>query len=140
MFSKKCLICIPCEHKSFWQSGQLDGFIINLVAILFLHERLKIPEAYSEPSQKSKLELFPKIINDSTFSGRNCNLSDWVLNTFLPASQESFTYFQGKKFRWKKLGELRNEFLQIFGETLPNKLLHLPKTNLFIISLNKKTK
>ena len=49
---------------------------------------------------------------------------DWVLNMSLhPSSQEKKT--------GKKLGELRNEFLQMFGETLLNKLLLLPK-KLFI--------
>ena len=37
----------------------------------------------------------------------------------------------------KSLAESRNEFLQKFGETLPNKLLSLPKKILIII-LNKK--
>ena len=45
-----------------------------------------------------------------------------------------------RNFAGKKLLELSNECLQIFGETTPNKLLHLPKTNLFIIFLNKKAK
>ena len=45
-----------------------------------------------------------------------------------------------KNFTGKKLEVLRNEFLQIFGEILTSKLLHLPKTNLFIIFLKKKTK
>ena len=36
--------------------------------------------------------------------------------------------------------ELSNECLQMFGETTPNKRMHLQKTNIFIISLNKKVK
>ena len=48
--------------------------------------------------------------------------------------------FREKNFAGKKLEVLRNEFLQIFGETLTSKLLHLPKTKLFIIFLKKKTK
>ena len=41
---------------------------------------------------------------------------DWVLNTSLhPSSQELFIYFQGGKFAGKNLGELRNEFLQMFS-------------------------
>ena len=106
MFSKKNLICISREHKSFWQLSQLDDFIKNAVANLFVPERLKIPEAYSEPSQTSKIEFFAKIINGSkpskTFSAKNSNLSDWVLNLSLPASQELSTYFKGKKFCRKK--------------------------------------
>ena len=42
-----------------------DDFIINAVANLFVHERLKIPETYSEPSKTSKIELFAKNINGS---------------------------------------------------------------------------
>ena len=50
---------------------------------------------------------------------------DWVLNMSLhPSSQEN-------RKTEKKLGELRNEFLQMFGETLLNKLLLLPQ-KLFI--------
>ena len=74
-----------------------DDFIINAVANLFIHERLKIPESYSEPSQASKMELFTRIINglkpSKTFSTKNSKLSDWVLNTVLPPSQKLFKYF-----------------------------------------------
>ena len=38
------------------------------------------------------------------------------------------------------MGELRNKFLQMFGETLPNKPLLLRKKSLYIISLNKEIK
>ena len=111
MFSKKYLICIPREHKSFWQLSQLDDFIKNTVSNLFVHERLKIPEAYSEPSQTSKIELFAKIINGSKpskiFSAKNSNLSYWVLNLSLPASQELSTYFKGKKFCRKKIVRIK---------------------------------
>ena len=31
----------------------------------FVHERLKISEAYSEPSLKPKMQLFAKIINEA---------------------------------------------------------------------------
>ena len=66
---------------------------------------------------------------------------DGVLNTSLhPSSQELFIYFQGGKFAGKNLGELRNEFLQMFSENLSNKLLPSPKKSLYIISLNKKIK
>ena len=97
MFSKKYLICIPGERKSFWQLSELDDFIINAVAKFLVHVRRKVPKAYSEPNQTSQMKLFAKIINGSNlsknFSAKNSNLSDWVLNTSLPASQELFTYF-----------------------------------------------
>ena len=54
---------IPCEHRQFWQLSQLDDFSINAVANLFIPERLKIPEAHSEPSQTSKMELFAEMVN-----------------------------------------------------------------------------
>ena len=36
---------------------------ISVPSNLFVHEGLKIPEAYSEPSQTSKIEIFAKIVN-----------------------------------------------------------------------------
>ena len=56
------LTLIPCERKPFWQLRRLDDILINAIANLYIHERLKIPEAYSEPCQKSKMELSVKII------------------------------------------------------------------------------
>ena len=49
MLSKKYLTLITRERKSLWQLRQLDDFTINAIANLFIHERLKIPEAYSKP-------------------------------------------------------------------------------------------
>ena len=43
-------------------------------------------------------------------------------------------------FTGKKLGEKRNDFLSMFGETLPNKLLLLSKKSLHIMFSNKKIK
>ena len=40
----------------------IDGFVMNAIANLFLHERLKIPEAYSEPSQISNMEIFANLL------------------------------------------------------------------------------
>ena len=37
--------------------------ILNTTANLFLHERLNIPEVYSEPSRILRMELFTKIFN-----------------------------------------------------------------------------
>ena len=39
--SKKYLICIPCEHKPFWQLSQLDDFAIRKNAnLFFIHEKM----------------------------------------------------------------------------------------------------
>ena len=59
---KKYLNCIPRERKPFWLLTGLDDFTINAIAKLFVHERLKIPEAYSEPSRTSKMELFTNLV------------------------------------------------------------------------------
>ena len=40
-------------------------------------------------------------------AAKNPNLSNWVLNTSLPASQELFTYFKGKKFCRKRIGRTK---------------------------------
>ena len=46
------------------KSIKWHDFAINAIAILFVHERLNIPEAYSETSWASKMELFAKIVNN----------------------------------------------------------------------------
>ena len=87
---QKYLTCIPREHKSFWQLSRLNDFTINANANLFVHERLKIPRAYSEPIQTSKMKLFAKIIHGSksskNISTRNCKLLPSVLRLPLPHS------------------------------------------------------
>ena len=59
---KKYLTCIPREQKTFWQLSRLYDFAINAIASLFIHERLNIPESYSEPKDKTlktkRLETF----------------------------------------------------------------------------------
>ena len=60
---QKIIYLIPCEHRQFWQLSQLDDFSINAVANLFIPEKLKIPEAHSEPSQISKMEPFAEMVN-----------------------------------------------------------------------------
>ena len=57
---------IPHKPKPFWQLSQLNDSAINAIANLFVHERLKIPEVYSECSQVFKMELFAKIVNSKT--------------------------------------------------------------------------
>ena len=59
---QKVSTCVPREHKPFWNLSPLDDFTINAIANLFVHERLKIPEANSELSQTSKIELFADLI------------------------------------------------------------------------------
>ena len=62
MLNKKYLTCIPCEHRPFWQLNRLNDFTTETIANLFVHERLKIAEAYSESSGTSKMELFQKCL------------------------------------------------------------------------------
>ena len=61
MLSKTYLTLIPRERKPFWQLRRLGDVPINAIANLYIYEKLKIPETYSEPSRKSKMELFAKI-------------------------------------------------------------------------------
>lgn len=42
---------------------QKYDFAINAIANIFVHERLNIPELYSEPSQTSNMKLFAEIVN-----------------------------------------------------------------------------
>ena len=60
---KKNLTCIAHEHKPFLQLSPLDEFNINTIANPFVHENMKIPETYSEPSQTSRMELFANLVN-----------------------------------------------------------------------------
>ena len=52
---KKYLTCIPRKYKPFEQLTQLDDFTTSTVVNLFVREKLKIPEAYSEPSGITKM-------------------------------------------------------------------------------------
>ena len=51
MLSKKYLTLITREWKSFWQLRRLDDFNINTITNLFVHGRLKIPEAYPKSDE-----------------------------------------------------------------------------------------
>ena len=62
VLNKKYFTCIPREHKPFLQLNRLDEFDINAIANLFVHERLKVPEAYSESSRTSRMELFANLV------------------------------------------------------------------------------
>ena len=71
---RKCLTCIPCEHKPFWKLSQLNDFSINAIVTLLVPEKLKIPDTYSELSLTSKMELFAKMVNckkSLTISGKS---------------------------------------------------------------------
>ena len=67
MLNKKYLTCIPCEHRSFWQLNRLNDFTTETIANLFVHERLKIAEAYSESSGTSKMELFSEMFKAKSY-------------------------------------------------------------------------
>ena len=118
--------------------------IINAVANFFVHERLKIQRHIQNPVKYLRWSFLRKSLMAQNHlklflrKTRTCPPGFWIrvcmlLKNFLPT-------FRERNFAGKKMVELSNECLQIFGETTPNRLLHLPKTNLFIISLNKKTK
>ena len=62
------------------------------------------------------------------------------MNDMIYMKYMNFLYILlGEEVSQEKLGELRIAFLQMFGETWPNKLLLLPK-KVFITSFNKKVK
>ena len=60
MLHKKYLTCISHEYKHFWQLSRLNQFTSDAMANLFLHERLKILEVYSEPIQNIRDGAFWK--------------------------------------------------------------------------------
>ena len=55
-FNIKIFVCVKKKianfnYKSFWQLiRKFDDFNIKAIANLFVHGRLEIPEAYSEPN------------------------------------------------------------------------------------------
>ena len=50
-----------------------------------LHFLCSVSETYLEPTQRSKMELFKKMINGFTFSEKApSEMFEWVLNAFLP--------------------------------------------------------
>ena len=110
---------MPCENKLFWQLSQLDGVTINAVASPFLHERLKVPEAYSELSRTSKIELFAKILFPQKFHLRCLTGFKILLCILLP--WKSLYTLREESFTGKKLRELRNEFYE--------RLVKLRRTN-----------
>ena len=67
MLNKKYLTCIPCEHRPFWQLNRLNDFTTETIANLFVHERLKIAEAYSESSGTSKIKLFSEMFKAKSY-------------------------------------------------------------------------
>ena len=85
----------------------------------------------SEPSRTSKMELLASSILDVWVG------SEYISVSFFPTI---FYVLLGKlSFAGKKLGEPRNEFLQMVDETSPNKLLLFPKS-LYTIPLNRENK
>ena len=135
MFSKKCLTCNPREHKSFWHLSPLDDFTINVVANVFMKDR-RSQKHIQNPLKHLRWSFFQKSLMTQLFLQKTlaCPTRFWIRLCLL--LRKFLHTFRERNLAEKTLGELRNEFLQIFDETLPNKLLHLPKTNLFITSLN----
>ena len=125
VLNKKYLTCIFREHKPFRQLSRSNDFTTDAVANLSVHERRKIPEAYSEPSRISKMELFVinderlKVINNICKKLLRCSTgSKYVSASFFPGT---FYMLLGKElWRRKKIEELRNKVLQMFVETSPN--------------------
>ena len=60
MLHKKYLTCISHVYKHFWQVSRLNQFTTGTMANLFVHERLKIQEANSEPIQNIRDGAFCK--------------------------------------------------------------------------------
>ena len=57
-----CAFFVNTNHFVWSILSRLDDFAISTIANIFLHERLTIPEAYSEPSQTSKKVLFANLV------------------------------------------------------------------------------
>ena len=53
---------VNTNHFVWFILTRLDDFAISAIANIFVPERLKIPEAYSEPSETSKFELFANLV------------------------------------------------------------------------------
>ena len=97
VLNKHYLTCIPREHKPLGQLTRLDDFTINAIANLYIHERLKILEAYSETSQTSEIVLFAKIVNG--YKSLTISTKSFILDVRLgsekslhPSSQELDIY------------------------------------------------
>ena len=102
---------------------------MQLKVINYFH---KIPIlAVQLGSEKKKKKLYGPFFYgwSSTASRLEPLQGGSLLFTNVSASffQGTFYTFREGSFAGKQLGELRNEFLQMFSETLLNKLLFLPK-------------
>ena len=97
--------------------------MMHLQTFPFMENR----KAYSNPSQTSKMDKFVKIINSQTLLTISAEKSildvpfgfKYISTFFFPGT---FNLLLGKKVLQEKTGEKRDGFLQIFGETSPNKL------------------
>ena len=133
---KKCFTCIPCQYKPLQKLTRLDNFALNGIGNLFVCERLKLLEAYSEPSWTSKMALFAKIFNSwksLTIYAKSSILDVWLSSEYASASffpKILHILLRKGVSRGKKLGKLRNEYFQMFNKTWPNRLLLLPKRSL----------
>ena len=110
--SKKCLTSVPREHKPFCQLSRLDDFAINAIVNLFVHEGLKIPEAYSKASRISKMELFANLFYDYKLLLLPQNVlildvrlgSEYVSASFFPGT---FYILLGKEVSQGKIGIIK---------------------------------
>ena len=111
--------------------SRVDNFTINSVANLFVHERLKIPEAYSEPSRTFKMELFAKIFRGkkplTTFAKSSIvdvRLDSQYVSASFPAP--FYTLLVKAVSRGKKSEGLGAVYLV---RSWPNGVFHFVKTN-----------
>ena len=123
--------------------SRLEDLAINTIANLFLHERLWIPEAYSD----IRMEIFANSVSSYKSWTNICKLLHLTCSTrfwlhlciLLP--RIFFNTFREITFtkKKKKMERIKEWNFAHFDETLPNKLF-LPKNPHYIISLNKKIK
>ena len=70
--------------------------LLNDVAKIFNDKRLNTPEMYSEPSRKSEIGIFAKIINDKkplTILVKNSSLNVWLGSEHVSRSSFAGTFY-----------------------------------------------
>ena len=132
VISKKYVTCISGEHKAFYQLSQQSDF--SFMKNQRSHRRIQDPVAHLVGAFCEN-SWWLRVIN--YFCKKlhlRCLNEFWIRPCMLLPRNFLCTFREGS-FTWKMLVKLRNEFLQMFRKTLPNKLVFTKKIH-YIISLN----
>ena len=102
--------------QTIWQLSWLNDFSIDAIANIFVYERLKIPDAHSEPRGTSNMGFFAKMVSGKkslTISTKSSFLDVWMRSEYVSVSASFFpgtlyTLLGKEVSREKNMRESRN--------------------------------